>query len=444
MSFKITDTVSWVGKVDWEIRKFHGEEFTTQRGTSYNAYLIRGEKTVLIDTVWGPFSEEFVDNLQKEIDLREIDFVVANHGESDHSGALPALMSRIPDKPVYCTANGVKSLKGQYHQDWDFHPVKSGDKLSLGSRDLVFIEAPMLHWPDSMFCYLTGDGILFSNDAFGQHLAAEQRYKDLVDQAELYQEALKYYANILTPFSMLVEKKIREVLALNLPVEMICPSHGVIWRQDPLQIVNQYLKWANAWQENQITILYDTMWNGTRRMAESLADGILMADPAVTAATWTQGLSKMRRSVTSSPTCKTDATASPAPIGSSDVTPPHRAATEARATAAVAAGTIQGREGLGNARTRTRDPVVVTTATRPAPVASLCTTSETVTAVHAGANASSASDRSARTSSAVVKTPPRITSKRDVSTVSMMVDRRSGAGGKQANVTFGPCHARRG
>jgi len=207
---------------------------------------------------------------------------VANHGETDHSGALPALMSRIPDKPVYCTANGIKSLKGQYHQDWDFRPVKTGDKLSLGSRDLVFIEAPMLHWPDSMFCYLTGDGILFSNDAFGQHLAAEQRYNDLVDQAELYQEALKYYANILTPFSMLVEKKIREVLALNLPVEMICPSHGVIWRQDPLQIVNQYLKWANAWQENQITILYDTMWNGTRRMAESLADGILMADPAVT------------------------------------------------------------------------------------------------------------------------------------------------------------------
>jgi len=282
MSFNITDTVSWVGKVDWEIRKFHGEEFTTQRGTSYNAYLIRGEKTVLIDTVWGPFSEEFLDNLQKEIDLQEIDFVVANHGETDHSGALPALMSRIPDKPVYCTANGIKSLKGQYHQDWDFRPVKTGDKLSLGSRDLVFIEAPMLHWPDSMFCYLTGDGILFSNDAFGQHLAAEQRYNDLVDQAELYQEALKYYANILTPFSMLVEKKIREVLALNLPVEMICPSHGVIWRQDPLQIVNQYLKWANAWQENQITILYDTMWNGTRRMAESLADGILMADPAVT------------------------------------------------------------------------------------------------------------------------------------------------------------------
>ncbi len=282
MGFRITDTVSWVGKVDWETRKFHGEEYTMQRGTSYNAYLVRGGKTALIDAVWGPFAEEFVENLQKEIDLDEIDFIVANHGETDHSGALPALMSRIPDRPIYCTANCIKSLKGQYHQDWDFRTVKTGDKLSLESQELIFIEAPMLHWPDSMFCYLTGDKILFSNDAFGQHLAAEHRFNDLVDQAELYQEAIKYYANILTPFSMLVEKKIKEILALNLPVEMICPSHGIIWRQDPLQIVNTYLKWAAAWQENQITILYDTMWNGTRRMAESLAEGIHAADPSAT------------------------------------------------------------------------------------------------------------------------------------------------------------------
>ncbi|OPY13043.1 MAG: Anaerobic nitric oxide reductase flavorubredoxin [Syntrophus sp. PtaB.Bin001] len=282
MSFNIADSVSWVGKVDWELRKFHGEEYTTQRGTSYNAYLVRDEKTVLIDTVWEPYGEEFVANLEKNIDLQKIDYVVANHGEIDHSGALSALMCRIPDKPIYCTANGVKSLKGQYHQDWNFQPVKTGDRLNLGSRELIFIEAPMLHWPDSMFCYLTSDKILFSNDAFGQHLASELHYNDLVDQAELYQEAIKYYANILTPFSVLVDKKIKELLALNLPVEMICPSHGVIWRKDPLQIVEQYLKWANAWQENQTTILYDTMWNGTRRMAESLAEGIRTADPLTT------------------------------------------------------------------------------------------------------------------------------------------------------------------
>jgi len=281
MTFKIKDNISWVGKIDWELRKFHGEEYSTHRGSSYNSYLVIDEKIALIDTAWGKFSSEFVANLKKEIPLEKIDFVIANHAESDHSGALPELMHHIPDTPIYCTSNGVNFLKGHYHQDWNFKVVKTGDKLSLGSKELIFIEAPMLHWPDSMMSYLTGDSILFSNDAFGQHIASELMYNDLVDQAELFQEAIKYYANILTPFSALVDRKIKEVLALNLPVDMICPSHGVIWRKDPLQIVNQYVQWANAYAENQITILYDTMWDGTRRMAEAISRGITEVDKAV-------------------------------------------------------------------------------------------------------------------------------------------------------------------
>ena len=159
-----------------------------------------------------------------------------------------ALMRRIPDKPVYCTANGVKSLKGHYHQNWNFQVVKTGDKLSLGKKELVFVEAMMLHWPDSMMSYLTGDAILFSNDAFGQHIASEHMFNDLVVQSELFEEATKYYANILTPFSPLVTKKINEVVALNLPLSAICPSHGVIWRDNPLQklacqdpLISEYL-----------------------------------------------------------------------------------------------------------------------------------------------------------------------------------------------------------
>ncbi len=282
MAFKMKDNIAWVGKIDWELRRFHGEEYHTQRGSSYNSYLVRDEKTVLIDTVWAPFAKEFVAGLKQEVDLSKIDYIVALHGEIDHSGALPELMREIPGTPIYCTANAVKSIKGQYHQDWDFRTVKTGDKLSLGKRELVFIEAPMLHWPDSMFCYLTGDAVLFSNDAFGQHYASAKMFNDLVDQAELYQEAQKYYANILTPFSRLVDKKIKEVVGLNLPVAMIAPSHGIIWRDNPLQIVETYAKWANDYQENQITIIYDTMWNGTRRMAEAVAQGIREADPAVT------------------------------------------------------------------------------------------------------------------------------------------------------------------
>jgi len=281
MAFKIKDNITWVGKIDWELRKFHGEELSTHRGSSYNSYVIQDAKTVLIDTVWGPFDQEFVEHLRQVIDLKKIDYIIANHGEPDHSGSLAALLREIPGTPVYCTANAVKSLKGQYHQDWNFQVVKTGDKLNIGAKDLVFIEAPMLHWPDSMFCYLTGDNILFSNDAFGQHFASELMYNDLVDQCELFQEAIKYYANILTPFSMLVDKKIKEVVGLNLPVAMICPSHGIMWRKDPLQIVNKYVQWAGNYQENQITIAYDSMWNGTRKMAEAIAEGIKSADSTV-------------------------------------------------------------------------------------------------------------------------------------------------------------------
>ena len=282
MALTIKGNVSWVGKIDWELRKFHGDEYSTHRGSTYNSYLVEEKKVALIDTVWAPFAKEYVANLEKRIDLKKIHYVIANHAEIDHSGALPELMETIPDAPVYCTANGVKSLKGHYHKDWNFHPVKTGDRLSLGKKELIFVEAPMLHWPDSMFCYLTRDNILFSNDAFGQHYASESMFNDLVDQAELMAECIKYYANILTPFSELVTKKIQEVLAFNLPVDVICTSHGVVWRSNPIQIVQQYLKWADAYQEDQITLVYDTMWNGTRVMAEKIAAGIGEADPNVT------------------------------------------------------------------------------------------------------------------------------------------------------------------
>ncbi len=282
MAKKVTEKVTWVGKVDWELQKFHGDEYSINRGSSYNSYLVRDKKTVLIDTVWKPFDKEFVTNLRNEIDLKQIDFIVANHGEIDHSGSLSELMREIPETPIYCTANGVKSLKGQYHQDWNFVTVKTGDTLDLGDSKLVFVEAPILHWPDTMFCYLTGENILFSNDGFGQHFASESLFNDTVDQSELYAEAIKYYANILTPFSSLVTKKINEILSLNLPVDMICPSHGVIWKDDPTQIVKKYLDWADNYQENQITLVYDTMWDATRKMAEAIAEGILRASPGTT------------------------------------------------------------------------------------------------------------------------------------------------------------------
>lgn len=285
MKIKISlkNNLFWVGKIDWELRKFHGNEYSTHKGSSYNSYLLQeGDKNVLIDTVWQPFAKEFVANLQSIIDLKNLDFIVINHGEIDHSGALPELLRHVPEIPIYCTANGVRSLKGHYHQDWNFKIVKTGDTIKLGAKQLLFIEAPMLHWPDTMFTYLTKDNILFSNDAFGQHYASEHLFNDLVDQSELYAEALKYYANILSPFSRFVTKKIQEFMALKMPLDMICTSHGIIWRHNPQQIVAKYLNWANNYQENQITVIYDTMWNGTRAIAEHIAKGIGAIDRDVT------------------------------------------------------------------------------------------------------------------------------------------------------------------
>ncbi len=280
MKKQVKGNVSWIGFIDWELDKFHGDDYSIINGSSQNSYLIEEEKTVLIDTVWKPHDNFFLDNLKKEIDLKKIDYIIVTHGEIDHSGALPALMREIPDTPIYCTKNAVDSLTGQFHEDWNFNIVKTGDTLDIGNgKQLVFVEMPMLHWPDSMATYMTGDNIFFSNDAFGQHFAVQELFNDLANQCLLEKEAMKYYANILNPFSPLVKKKLAEIIALNLPIDIIAPSHGVIWRDNPLQIVEKYSAWCDDYQENQITIFYDTMWETTAAIANKLGAYISELDP---------------------------------------------------------------------------------------------------------------------------------------------------------------------
>lgn len=281
MAKKITDHVFWVGKVDWELTHFHGDELSTGHGSSYNAYLVQDEKTALIDTVWLPYDKEFVNNLKQTIDLSKIDYIVMNHNEIDHSGALPELMRIIPDTPIYCTKKGEAILRGHYHQDWNYVNVKTGDTLNLGKSTLTFIEAPMLHWPDTMFTYLDSDQILFSNDGFGQHFATESLYDDCVNQNDLFYEAEKYWVNILNLYAPMATRKVNEILKMNIPIKLIAPSHGAIWREHPKDIIKKYLEWANNYQENQITIVYDTMWQSTRKMAEAIAKGIYETNPEI-------------------------------------------------------------------------------------------------------------------------------------------------------------------
>jgi len=273
-SVKVLENIFWVGAVDWNVRNFHGFTYSTHRGTTYNAYLIVDEKTALIDSVYGPFAKEMIEKIREIIDPSKIDYVVANHVETDHSGAISEILKLAPKAKVLGTARCKEGLQKHYFGNWDFQVVKTGDEISLGERSLRFIEAPMLHWPDSMFTYVEKDALLLPNDAFGQHLATSKRFDDEVDEKILMEEASKYYANILWPFSQLVIRKIEEIQKLGLKISMIAPSHGIIWRSNPTKIVEAYLKWAKGEAGRKILVVYDTMWGSTEKMAKAIVDGI--------------------------------------------------------------------------------------------------------------------------------------------------------------------------
>lgn len=264
-----------VGVVDWNVRNFHGHTYTTQRGSSYNAYLIVDEKIALIDTVYGPFAQELISNIREIVPLEKIDYIIANHVETDHSGALPSLMPLCPNAKILGTAKCKEGLYKHYYQDWNFQIVKTNDELKLGQRTLTFLEAPMIHWPDSMFTYCPQDALLMPNDAFGQHFATGERFDDQVDQCSLMEEAEKYYANILWPLGAVILKKIEEVKNLKIPIKMIAPSHGIIWRKDPGKIIDAYVSWAKGETKHKVVIVYETMWQSTAKMASKISDALI-------------------------------------------------------------------------------------------------------------------------------------------------------------------------
>ncbi|MCM8790917.1 MAG: flavodoxin domain-containing protein [Candidatus Omnitrophica bacterium] len=278
---EIKKGIWWVGAIDWNVRNFHGHTYTTKRGTTYNSYLIVDEKIALVDTVYGPFASELIENISRIVPPEKIDYVIANHVETDHSGAMPALMELCAKAKVYGTAKCKEGLYKNYYKDWDFQTVKTGDTLKLGSRTLTFIEAPMIHWPDSMFTYCREEELLMPNDAFGQHIATSERFDDEIDQCALMDEAAKYYANILIPLGSIILKKIEDVLKTGIPIKMIAPSHGIIWRKDPMKIVSSYISWAKNETRQKVVIIYETMWGSTEIMAYKIAEGVAAAGVSV-------------------------------------------------------------------------------------------------------------------------------------------------------------------
>jgi flavorubredoxin len=271
---QLKDKIYWVGAVDWDMRYFHGPTFSTHRGTTYNSYLIVDEKIALVDTVYPPFAGEMLKRIKKVIDPSRIDCIIINHVEIDHSGALPEVMKLAPGAKIYCSPRAREGLRKHFQGEWDYRVVKTGDELPLGRRTLSFIEAPMLHWPDSMFTYVKEEALLMPNDAFGQHLASAFRFDDQVDNKMIMEEAARYYANILYPFSGLVLKKLEELAALGIPISMIAPSHGIIWRKNPGQIIEAYRRWASGDWLPKAVVVYDTMWGSTAAMARAIVEGL--------------------------------------------------------------------------------------------------------------------------------------------------------------------------
>ena len=292
----LAENIYWVGVVDWNIRDFHG--YITNRGTQYNSYLIKDEKTVLVDTVKHNFTEALLANIGNIMSLENINYIVVNHVEPDHSGALPEVAKRLKNAVIVCSERGKDAIIELYGKDFHFQTVKTGEELKLGSHTLRFLEAPMLHWPDSMFTYVVEDKILMCNDAFGQHLASSQAFDDEVDTAVLMEEAGRYFANILTPFSSLITRKIQEVVQMGITPAIIAPSHGIIWRKNPAKIIQAYLDWSAGKAKNKIVIVYDTMWNSTDKMARAISEGAISEGVEVKmcklrAATNTEGMTEI-------------------------------------------------------------------------------------------------------------------------------------------------------
>jgi flavorubredoxin len=270
---EIKPGIHWVGAVDWDVRDFHG--YSTYKGTTYNAYLVVDEKVTLFDTVKKPFKQDLVHCIHKVIDPSKIDYLVINHVEPDHSGSIPEIVDLIKPEKLFCSSRGKKALLDHYHrEDWPYEVVDTGREISLGRRTVKFLETRMVHWPDSMFSYIPEDKLLISSDAFGQHWATSERFNDEVDGAQLTAHATKYFANILLPYTPLIRKLIADVTKLNLAIDMIAPDHGLIWRDNPLQIVAAYEEWCKQPAREKAVVIYDTMWHSTESMAKAVGDGL--------------------------------------------------------------------------------------------------------------------------------------------------------------------------
>lgn len=275
---EIKPNIFWVGGIDWDLRDFHG--YITPRGSSYNAYLILDEKVTLVDTVKHYKFDEMLSRIKEVTEPSKIDHIVSNHVEMDHSGSLPMMIEHAPNADIITSTQGEKGLRRHFKKDWPLKAVKSGEELSIGKRTLKFFHMPMVHWPDSMATYVPEERLLLPNDAFGQHIASDERFDDEVGWDIVREEAAKYYANIVLPYGDQVKKALDALSGLD--IDMIGPSHGLIWRSYIPKIIEDYGRWAANDTLKKAVIIYDTMWGSTAKIANRLREGL--SDSGITVA----------------------------------------------------------------------------------------------------------------------------------------------------------------
>jgi flavorubredoxin len=273
---QITEGVYWVGAIDWSVRLFH-DFLTSSRGSTYNAFLVLDDKVALFDTVYKDFTDDLIQNISNVIDPASIDYIVVNHVEMDHTGALPELLKIARPEKIFCSPMGHKALLTHFHQpDWPYEIVQTGQRVSLGKKTVRFIESRMLHWPDSMLSYLEEDRLLFSNDIFGQHLATSERFVDQIHLSTAMRHSSKYYANIFMPYSSLVSKFLCDLKQMNLAFDIIAPDHGLIWRKDSSCILEAYNHWSQDLYRKKAVIIYNSMYHSTEKMAKAIGNGLAL------------------------------------------------------------------------------------------------------------------------------------------------------------------------
>jgi len=274
-TIEIKSGIFWVGSIDFQLRHFHGYTFDTPEGTTYNSYLLKDREITLVDGVWGPFTNQWLEKIKSLVNIGQIKNIIVNHIEPDHSGSLTEIIKLNPKVMIYGTAKCESGLAKMYGlRNLNFKIVKTGDEISIGEKTIKFLEAPMIHWPDSMFSYIPQDKLLLPNDGFGQHWATKQRFDDEVDLDKLVNQTKIYYAGILWPFSAIIKNKLAEIESLGWEIEMIAPSHGLIWRKNVDKIWNFYKKWSDQETEKKAVIVFETMWGATEIMAGKMAEGL--------------------------------------------------------------------------------------------------------------------------------------------------------------------------